>query len=436
MSGSTNTWTSTSPTPESDLASHLSSLTVEDYSSPTRPAGGSNPPPYNVHTPPRPAFAPYDANAQFLYYAVAAGGNSLDPATFSPQHYPYELGTPLQSQPAGMTYDPYPSPSETYAHHGDARANTAPPYQQQQPGLVGGRGNQAAYRPPHMVQQLRELQDLTAAQQQQQQYFYSQRSPFWGTPHTPERGVGMASSVAMTPTNSRQRNNRMSSGGPRRNNAGQHSQLAAQLAGFPDPQAAPFASLAASYTNAYGLQTPLTPALTGPGGQAYPFPATYGTPYSPTPLHFGGFVPGGKRGRPAPIEDPGIVRSQRLEDFRQRKNTRMEFSVSTVCVCETDAKEIYGSICEFAGDQHGSRFIQNKLETASPDERAKVFDEIMPNAYQLMTDVFGNYVIQKLFEHGDQQQKAALAKKMEGHVLQLSMQMYGCRVSLHLPCVR
>lgn len=53
----------------------------------------------------------------------------------------------------------------------------------------------------------------------------------------------------------------------------------------------------------------------------------------------------------------------------------------------------------------------------------------MPNAYQLMTDVFGNYVIQKLFEHGDQQQKATLAKKMEGHVLQLSMQMYGCRVS-------
>jgi mRNA-binding protein PUF3 len=95
-----------------------------------------------------------------------------------------------------------------------------------------------------------------------------------------------------------------------------------------------------------------------------------------------------------------------------------------------DKKEIYGNICEFAGDQHGSRFIQNKLETASPEERAKVFDEIMPNAYQLMTDVFGNYVIQKLFEHGDQQQKAALAKKMEGHVLQLSMQMYGCRVSL------
>jgi mRNA-binding protein PUF3 len=42
--------------------------------------------------------------------------------------------------------------------------------------------------------------------------------------------------------------------------------------------------------------------------------------------------------------------------------------------------------------------------------------------------VFGNYVIQKLFEHGDQAQKAALAKTMETHVLHLSMQMYGCRV--------
>ena len=29
-----------------------------------------------------------------------------------------------------------------------------------------------------------------------------------------------------------------------------------------------------------------------------------------------------------------------------------------------------------------------------------VFDELIPHALQLMTDVFGNYVIQKFFEHG------------------------------------
>lgn len=57
-----------------------------------------------------------------------------------------------------------------------------------------------------------------------------------------------------------------------------------------------------------------------------------------------------------------------------------------------------------------------------------VFEEILPNALQLMTDVFGNYVLQKFFEHGNQSQKTILAKQMEGHVVSLSLQMYGCRV--------
>ena len=45
-----------------------------------------------------------------------------------------------------------------------------------------------------------------------------------------------------------------------------------------------------------------------------------------------------------------------------------------------------------------------------------------------MTDVFGNYVIQKFFEHGNQPQKKILANQMKGRILELSMQMYGCRV--------
>ena len=101
-------------------------------------------------------------------------------------------------------------------------------------------------------------------------------------------------------------------------------------------------------------------------------------------------------------------------------------------------KDILGRnlIAEFAGDQHGSRFIQQSLETATTDEREQIFQEILENAHGLMTDVFGNYVIQKLFEHGDQRQKAALAEKMENRILALSTQMYGCRVSPSQPFVR
>ncbi|KAK6156193.1 hypothetical protein DH2020_010441 [Rehmannia glutinosa] len=79
-------------------------------------------------------------------------------------------------------------------------------------------------------------------------------------------------------------------------------------------------------------------------------------------------------------------------------------------------------------DQYGSRFIQQKLETASTQEKNMVFHEIMPQALSLMTDVFGNYVIQKFFEHGSASQIRQLAEQLIGHVLTLSLQMYGCRV--------
>ncbi|CAG8498195.1 17147_t:CDS:10, partial [Racocetra fulgida] len=103
------------------------------------------------------------------------------------------------------------------------------------------------------------------------------------------------------------------------------------------------------------------------------------------------------------ISDPGHgMRSALLEEFRNNKNKKYEL------------RDIVGNIVEFSGDQHGSRFIQQKLETANSEEKQLVFDEILPNALQLMTDVFGNYVIQKFFEHGNQMQKTILAKQMEG----------------------
>ncbi|KAE8447399.1 hypothetical protein EG329_010813 [Mollisiaceae sp. DMI_Dod_QoI] len=123
--------------------------------------------------------------------------------------------------------------------------------------------------------------------------------------------------------------------------------------------------------------------------------------------------------RPAKDQDVGVgVRSVLLEEFRSNSKSNKRYEL----------KDIYNHVVEFSGDQHGSRFIQQKLETANSDEKEQLFREIQPNALQLMTDVFGNYVIQKLFEHGNQVQKRVLAEQMKNHVMELSMQMYGCRV--------
>lgn len=68
------------------------------------------------------------------------------------------------------------------------------------------------------------------------------------------------------------------------------------------------------------------------------------------------------------------------------------------------------------------------MERASVQEKQFIFERIFPHAQQLMTDVFGNYVIQKFFEHGTQEQRNELASAIKGSVMTLALQMYGCRV--------
>jgi len=100
---------------------------------------------------------------------------------------------------------------------------------------------------------------------------------------------------------------------------------------------------------------------------------------------------------------------------------------------------------EFSSDQHGSRFIQHKLLTAQEAPRNMVYRSIIPhNVLVLAQDVFGNYVstfnfvsclglmyrqvLQKLCELGTPAERAAVANILEGNLLALSLNMYGCRV--------
>nr|CAG25892.1 Pumilio homolog [Dugesia japonica] len=112
----------------------------------------------------------------------------------------------------------------------------------------------------------------------------------------------------------------------------------------------------------------------------------------------------------------GVTRSRLLEDFRANRLTTLTL------------QDISGHVVEFAQDQHGSRFIQQKLQESSHNEKTMVFREILPQCYSLMTDVFGNYVIQRFFDLGTPEQIQILGDRIRNQVLQLSLQMYGCRV--------
>jgi pumilio RNA-binding family len=133
-------------------------------------------------------------------------------------------------------------------------------------------------------------------------------------------------------------------------------------------------------------------------------------------IPFGSLIAGGKSRHNSSSIDKNSNRSRLLEDFRNNRYPNLQL------------RDLANHIVEFSQDQHGSRFIQQKLERAAPTEKQLVFQEILSAAYSLMTDVFGNYVIQKFFEFGSTDQKSQLVNKLRSNVQHLALQMYGCRV--------
>lgn len=93
-----------------------------------------------------------------------------------------------------------------------------------------------------------------------------------------------------------------------------------------------------------------------------------------------------------------------------------------------ELEDLKGCFVEFSKDQHGSRFLQKELEVVDSDVIQVVFEEVLPVARNLMIDVYGNYVIQKFFDFGTDEQRFFLASKFQGSVVALSLHLYGCRV--------
>ena len=95
---------------------------------------------------------------------------------------------------------------------------------------------------------------------------------------------------------------------------------------------------------------------------------------------FGGFQPGNggghlglKRSSAAGGFAP-VIRSETLDNFRSDKSRLWELS------------EIKGHVVEFTADQFASRWLQQKLESATEEERQWIFDEVLPASFAIQTD--------------------------------------------------
>lgn len=113
-----------------------------------------------------------------------------------------------------------------------------------------------------------------------------------------------------------------------------------------------------------------------------------------------------------------VIRSERLENFiKSYKDSN--YGLETVM----------GASLEFCKDQVGSRFIQDVLPNTSEEVLIAFYKEIDPNVLELMMDVFGNYVIQKLIEISRNEMVIdSIMGHVKGEVLVLTKSQYGCRI--------
>ena len=81
-----------------------------------------------------------------------------------------------------------------------------------------------------------------------------------------------------------------------------------------------------------------------------------------------------------------------------------------------------------SNDQQASIFLQQKLKVSTAELKYELVDAIIDQAYPLMINRFGNFLIQRCLEHGSSEQVAAIATTIRGKTLDLSMDAFGCHV--------
>ncbi|ESR58815.1 Pumilio [Citrus sinensis] len=93
-------------------------------------------------------------------------------------------------------------------------------------------------------------------------------------------------------------------------------------------------------------------------------------------------------------------------------------------------EEVTGRIYLMAKDQHGCRFLQRKISEGTLEDIEKIFVEIIDHIVELMTDPFGNYLVQKLLEVCNEDQRMQILQaitRKAGDLVRISCDMHGTR---------
>ncbi|XP_020222190.1 putative pumilio homolog 8, chloroplastic [Cajanus cajan] len=93
--------------------------------------------------------------------------------------------------------------------------------------------------------------------------------------------------------------------------------------------------------------------------------------------------------------------------------------------------EARGSIYLIAKDQHGCRFLQRMFDEGTLEDVQVIFNEIIDHVVELMINPFGNYLMQKLLDVCDEEQRMQIilvVTQEPGQLVRISLNTHGTRV--------
>eukprot|EP00826_Nyctotherus_ovalis_P048458 TRINITY_DN5713_c0_g1_i1.p1 TRINITY_DN5713_c0_g1~~TRINITY_DN5713_c0_g1_i1.p1 ORF type:complete len:351 (+),score=55.40 TRINITY_DN5713_c0_g1_i1:909-1961(+) len=94
---------------------------------------------------------------------------------------------------------------------------------------------------------------------------------------------------------------------------------------------------------------------------------------------------------------------------------------------EPDIEKLLNNIGDAIKDQGSCRYLQKRLDEGDKEFTSRIFSKLIPAIKTHMSDPFGNYLCQKLFDRCSQSQLSMVIDEISEHVVELATNLHGTR---------
>ena len=151
------------------------------------------------------------------------------------------------------------------------------------------------------------------------------------------------------------------------------------------------------------------------------YPSNMGNNFNMNPMFNQGMMP--QMSQPPPLQN---INSSSVSSSGGNK-TKKPKPQSQINFSSMSLSELIKNSNAISKAQSGCRFLQKKIEE-KPELAGKILNNALQNIIQIITDPFGNYLIQKLFDYMSEEQICQFIALIQIDIYKICINSYGTRV--------